>query len=170
MGVATYVGRALRAVQFKQANTIWAVTGRQTPWADENVPVQPLPTITSILEPVCFVKPQIIKLCKTVTSGGDVQILGQRYAFVDDDDALTESARYIYSLARFDPTIGQPYGDFRQVGLYVNLIPATGYDNDLWLDPLNVADPGVLIYASSDTVTTMSIQRIELVEIIIEFR
>ncbi len=170
MGVTSYGGRARRALLHKDNSVYWVGIGRTTSWTNEASPPAAAPGTTSIEEPICFVKPQMVSLVKPVNSGEDITVLGQKYAYVADENAVAQGARFLYIMAKFDPTLGQPYGNFRQVGVTSDLVPATGYDTASWLDPANVDSPGLLEYLHNDAVTNMSLSRQEVIEIIIEFR
>lgn len=168
MGVSHYKGRALRALQFKQNNEIWGVIGRTSPYPDNDKLIPPLPSQESVPEPICYVRPQFLSLCRNVAVGGNIEIGGQRYEFIADNDAVDSDAYFLYALYRFDPTIGQPYGNYRQCGMVVNLEPADGYDNAVWLAPENVINPGILCFSENDTVATMSLARSEIIEMLYE--
>ena len=170
MGCTTYVGRARRALMTKQNSTFWVAVARTTIWPNEQSPPSPSPGVTSIDEPICFVKADNVRLCKLVNSGGDINHLGQAYQFVDDTNAISEMARFLYLHAEFHPAQGQPYGSFRQIAVFSGLVPKAGYESDLWLAPTNVQNPGVLEYLDNDVVTVMSLTKYEVVPIIIEFR
>jgi hypothetical protein len=170
MAVTTYSGRARRALLHKTNSTYFVGIGRTTAWDDEDNPPDPLPTASTIEEPVVYVTPTQVTLCKVVSSGEDVTHLGTKYEFVADVDAIDEGARFLYMLARFDPTSGQPYDTFRQVALFSNLTPASGHESDSWLAPANVDDEGLLEYLDNDVATIMTDTRLEVIEIMIEFR
>ncbi len=170
MAVTTYIGRSRRALLHKDNSTYWVAIGRTTAWEDENVPPAETPGATDIEEAICFVQPQLASLCRPVNENGDFTHLGQQYAYVADEDALVEDGRFLYILAKFDPTEGQPYGEFRQTGIFCNLVPVAGYEQAQWLAPANVADRGVLEYLDNDVKTTMAQNRQEVIEIVIEFR
>ena len=170
MAVTTYAGRARRALLHKTNSTYWMAIGRTTAWDDEENPPDPSPSATAIEEPIVYVTPTSVSLCKVVSSGEDVTHLGTKYAFVADEDAIDEGARFLYMLGRFDPTSGQPYDTFRQVALYSNLTPSTGHESDSWLAPANVDDAGLLEYLDNDVSTIMTDTRLEVIEIMIEFR
>lgn len=170
MAVTTYSGRARRALLHKTNSTYWVAIGRTTAWDDEDNPPDPTPSTSAITEPIIYVTPTTVSLCKVVTSGEDITHLGTKYEFVADEDAITEGARYLYMLARFDPTSGQPYDTFRQVAMYSNLVPGTGHESDSWLAPANVSSEGLLEYIDNDVATIMTETRLEVIEIMIEFR
>ena len=170
MAVTTYAGRARRALLHKQNSTYWISIGRTTAWDDEENPPDPSPSASTIEEPIIYVTPTTVSLAKVVTSGEDITHLGTKYEFVADGNAIAEGARYLYLLARFDPTSGQPYDTFRQVALFSNLVPASGHESDSWLAPANVSSEGLLEYLDNDVSTIMTETRLEVIEIMIEFR
>ena len=170
MAVTTYSGRSRRALLHKTGSTYWVAIGRTTAWDNEESPPDPSPNDTGVTEPIIYVTPTTVALCKVVTSGEDITHLGTKYEFVADEDAITEGARFLYLMTRFDPTSGQPYDTFRQVGLYSNLVPASGHESDSWLAPANVSDAGLLEYIDNDVATIMTETRLEVIEIMIEFR
>lgn len=170
MAVTTYASRSRRALLHKQNSTFWVCVGRTTAWDDEQVPPDPSPSDSAITEPIVYVAPTTVSLCKVVSSGEDITHLGTKYEFVADEDAVDENARFLYIMARFDPTVGQPFDTFRQIALYSNLTPVAGHESDSWLAPANVSDEGLLEYIDNDVATVMAITRLEVIEIMIEFR
>ncbi len=170
MGVTTYAGRARRALLHKQNSVYWVGIGRTTAWNDEQAPPDPQPGSADFEEPIIYVKPTNVSLCKIVSTGEDITHLGTKYAFVPDANAIAESARFMYIFARFDPTAGQPFGNFRQIGVFSNLVPAEGHEGDSWLAPENVNDEGMLEFIAHDIVTVMTNSRLEVVEVLLEFR
>ncbi len=170
MGVTTYKGRTRRALLHKQNSVYWVGIGRTTPWTDEQAPPDPQPGLAALEEPILYVKPTKVTLCRVVSSGEDITHLGTKYAFVSDEEAINQSARFMYIFARFDPTAGQPYENFRQIALFSNLVPGPGHEGDSWLAPENVADEGLLEFIAHDIVTVMTSARLEVVEALLEFR
>lgn len=170
MGVTTYKGRARRALLHKQNSVYWVGIGRTTPWENEAAPPDPQPGLASLEEPIIYVKPTNVSLCRIVTSAEDVTHLGTKFAFVSDDNAVEENARFLYIFARFDPTAGQPYGDFRQIAVFSGLAPDEDHVGDSWLSPANVTQEGLLEFIAHDIVTVMAPTRLEVVEIMLEFR
>lgn len=170
MAVTSYAGRARRALLHKDNSVYWVAVGRTTQWPDDENPPDPTPGDSDIDEPIIFVKPTTVSLCKTVESGEDITHLGQKYAFVADENAIDEGARFLYLLTRLDPTSGQPYDNFRQTAVFTNVVPASGHGTDSWLEPNDVDDSGLMEYLANDIVTTMASTRLEVIEIMIEFR
>ena len=170
MGATTYSGRILRALQFKTDNEIWGAIGRTTAWDSEVLPPDDPVDTTTVEEPIVYVKAGLVSLAKIVETGEDISINLQGYAYVDDVDAYDEDARFLIIVVTFDPLLSHPYGNFRQMGLFANIMPTTGHELDLFLIPEHVSNEGVLVYIHNDTVTTMSAVRQEEVKIALEFR
>jgi len=170
MAVIPYTARARTALLHKTYSTYWVAVGKTTAWDDELAPPSPEAGLTDIEEHIVFVKAELVSLCRFVNSQEDVMIRGRRYRYVEDSNALTELGRFIYIKARFDPSIGQPYGIFRQMGVFSNLVPAAGHTDDLWLDPDDVEDTGVLEYVENTAPIVMSLEREEIVQVIFEFK
>jgi hypothetical protein len=170
MATTTYTGRARRALLVKSNSTFWVCIGRTTAWEHEESPPSAAPGAVDVEEPIVFVKASDVSLCKYVAEGGDIEWFGDHYEFVDDDDAIEEQARFLYMVAEFHPAQGQPYGNFRQVGVYSNLVPATGHETETWLAPINVSDKGILEFIQNDVVTQQSVTRYERIPVVIEFR
>jgi hypothetical protein len=148
MGIASYDACVQIALYRKQHYSWWAVLGKTTPWPDESVPPIETPASHNVDEPIVYVRPDTITLCKPVSSGGDITVAGQQYAFVADAAAYTDMARFIYIHAEFnvEENPGMPWGNFRQYGISTNLVPVAGHENDQWLAPANVQNPGKLEY------------------------
>ena len=170
MGVTTYQGRARRALLHKQNSVYWVAIGRTTPWENEAAPPEPQPGSAQLEEPIIYVRPTNVSLCRIVSSGEDISHLGTKYAFVSDAQAIEQNARFMYIFARFDPTAGQPYNDFRQIAVFSNLEPAANHDGDSWLAPAHVEREGLLEFLAHDIVTIMANTRLEVVEVMLEFR
>jgi len=170
MAITTYSGRARRALLHKTNSTYWVAVGRTTPWGDDLAPPSPNPSVVDIEEAIIFVKAEYVSLAKFVQSGGDVIVKGDRYSFVQDGDAILEQARFLYIRGRFDPSQGQPYGTFRQIAVFSNVVPATGHEDDTWLAPADISSRGVLEYIDNKPPTQMDTESEEVIQAIIEFR
>jgi hypothetical protein len=170
MGVTSYKKRAKLALLDKTNSIFWVAIGRTSEWPNEAAPPVAAPGDLGLEEPICYVRPQTISLCKLVDTGEDVIHKGNKYAFVTDANAVAEDARFLYLFARFDPTSGQPYANFRQVAVYDGLRAVAGHESDLWLAPSNVDSPGQWEYLDNDVVTTMTSSRIQVIELVVEIR
>lgn len=170
MGTTKYQGRAESALLKKQHCTFWVAIARTSVWPNEQAPPSPSPGDDTFNEPICFVRADNVRLCRPVSEGGDIVYRNQPYEFVDDAVAVAEHARYLYMHAEFHPAQGQPYGPFREISVFSNLVPKAGHENDLWLSPTDVASLGVFQYQDFDVAQNMSIERYEVVPIMIEFK
>ena len=165
------VERARCALLNKTGSVFWIGVGRRTAWSDENAPPDPDPTAVAIEEPIVYVRAAFVRLAKTVTIHEDVVHLGQKYAWVADADAITQGARWLYIKAELNPGLdGQPYHAFRQVGIFNNLVPATGHETDDWLAPANGASPGAIVYLCNVIARDLVEGRTEAVPVMREFR
>lgn len=169
MGAVPYVGRILRALQFKQQNEFWGAIGRTTAWDNENSPPDDSLELVNLYEPIVYIKATVVSLARVVGAGGDIIINGNRYDYVNDEDVYNLDARYLILLFNVDPTKGHPVRNFRQIGFFANLVPTTGHTLDLYLLPANVSNTGKMIYIHNDTVTTMAANRQEEIKIALEF-
>jgi hypothetical protein len=170
MATTTYKSRARRALLLKDNSTFWGAIGRVTAWDNEASPPDPSPASTAVEETICYVQASLVALCTPVDDDEDVTVLGQKYAYVADEDAIDEGARFIYVKVIFDPSAGQPYDTFRQIGLFSDLVPSAGYESETWLAPENVDSSGLLEYLSNEQSTNMSTSKKEIIEIVIENR
>lgn len=170
MGVTSYHARIAQALTLKANPSIWCALGHTAEWPSEPTPTAEDPSISVIDTPIVYVVPNTISLAKVVSSNGDFVIAGQAYAFVSDANAYTETARFLYMKFHFDPALGQPYANFRQHGIYVGLVPGSGHENDQWLAPVNVSNPGRLYFVENHTVKSLDLGESRDIEILIEFR
>lgn len=159
----SYSLRSVINLDLKTNHTFWIVVGQTGDWAAEPTPDAFAPGDTSISTPVVAIKPVVMSLCREV-SEGDYLLLaeGQRasvtiegvyhyFAFVADEDYLTEYARFLYMHAIYDTPAGMPAPsteEFRQYSLYLDLVPAAGYESADWLAPGNIDDYGILAYSN----------------------
>ncbi len=170
MGVTCYSARARRALAYKSTNTFWCAIGGTAAWTNEAAPPSPVPATTALDTPIVYVLPTMVSLAAPVSSGGSVTINGQQYALISDANAVSQSARYLYMLARFDPSMGMPVANFREFGIFTALEPMAGHENDPWLAPANVVSPGVLEYLSYYIEQSLGGNNLSTIESIIEFR
>lgn len=170
-GLHSYMGRARLALLFKEHSTLWAAFGRTTEWVDEDDPdvlENPL-TVESLEEPIVYVKSSFVSLCKQVDDNGDVTVGGQDYEFVEDEDAISEEAMYLYSLYELNGPGGMPTGTYRQVAVFSNVVPAAGHASDDWLLPEDVDDFGNIEYMANRTKIVFTSGEVRQERVIIEF-
>jgi len=170
-GAAAYAGRVGRALDFKGSKTLWCGIGRQIGWVDDLYPPEPDLTALTIEEPLVYVKADFTTLCVWSEVEADVEVADNYFAYIADVDALDNFARFLYAQFTFDGTIvGMPFGQFRQVGVFSDLVPASGHESDIWLPPANVSSVGTLEYISNRRPVTFSDGEVRMERIIIEFK
>jgi hypothetical protein len=182
----SYGLRSLINLDLKTNHEFWVVIGQTDDWTSEPTPDAFAPGDTSIADPVVAIKPAVLSLCREV-SEADYNLLleGQRasvviegvshyFAFVADEDYLTEYARFLYMHAIYSTPLGMPSpssGDFRQYSVYLDLTPAAGYESADWLEPANVDDYGILAYSNKrEAIAVNSGGPIVIVPVLIELR
>lgn len=169
LNTTTYDCRVRTALLWKQNTIPWIAVGRTAVWANEQNPPDPSPGATDIEEAIVFAKATNVKLCKPVTEGEDITVDGQKYAYVDDEDAYTEYARYVFVEATLDPAV-MPYANYRQKGIFADLVPVAGHEADTWLAPADVSDVGHLLYLANKTVKSYGPGETRIERTVIEFR
>ena len=182
----SYGLRSLINKDLKTNHTLWFVIGQTGDWAAEPSPDAFAPGNDTIATPVVAIKPAVTSLCREVSSG-DFALLaeGQRasviiegvthyFAFVADADYLTEYARFLYSHAIYSTPLGHPSpgsGSFRQYSVYLDLVPAAGYESADWLAPANIDDYGILAYSNKrEAIDVNSSGPIVVVPMLMEIR
>lgn len=167
---AQYEGRVERALLAKEHCTFWVAIGRtDTEWTDEEDPPTVSPGTADLDEPLVYVKAQSVHLCVIDLSAYDVQVAGVGYRFVNDVDAYTESARFLYVAATLDADAGMPAEAYRQKAVYSNLVPVAGHDSDAWLAPENVDDTGPIWVLANKTLKSFGAGEVREERTVIEF-
>ena len=182
----SYGLRSLINLDIKTNHEFWVVIGQTDDWTSEPTPDAFAPGDTSIADPVVAIKPAVLSLCREV-SEVDYLLLaeGQRasvviegvshyFAFVADEDYLTEYGRFLYLHAIYSTPLGMPSpstGSFRTYGLYADLVPSAGYESADWLAPANIDDYGILLYSNRrEAIAVNSSGPIVICPILIECR
>jgi hypothetical protein len=147
----------------KNGEDLWVVMGKTSAWTDEESPDTPLPGDITIVEPIVAIKIATKYVCKEITEEAYLLLAGAERAvvvidetmvylqLVDDEDAYTEAARYLYLKVTYDPVIeAHPsFTSFRVYYVTSGLTPAAGYESADWLAPANVDDYGLVEYENS---------------------
>ena len=159
----SYGLRSLINRDLKTNYDLWFVVGQTEEWGDPDTPEAFAPGDTAIATPVVAIRPAVVSLCREVSEVDYNALLeGQRasvviegvthyFAFVADEDYLTEYARFLYAHAIYSTPLGHPSpssGTFRQYSVFASLTPAAGYEDADWLAPANVDDYGILLYSN----------------------
>ena len=183
----SYGLRSLINLDLKTNHEFWIVIGQTDAWDNEGDTPEPFaPGDTSIATPVVAIKPAVLSLCREV-SEADYNLLleGQRasvviegvthyFAFVADEDYLTEYGRFLYMHAIYSTPLGMPSpssGTFRSYSVHCSLTPAAGYEDADWLAPANIDDYGILLYSNKrEAIAVNSSGPIVVVPCLIELR
>ena len=160
---ASYGLRSLINLELKNNHVFWIVVGQTGDWDAEPAPNAFVPGDTTIADPVVAIKPVVITLAREVSLADYNNIAeGHRvtvaiegvvhyFAYVEDEDYLTEYGRFLYMHAIYSTPLGMPSpdtGTYRQYSVFVNLVPSAGYEEAEWLEPANIDDYGTLIYSN----------------------
>jgi hypothetical protein len=161
--------KVYQAINFVNNNVFWVgIAQNTTEWADEYDPPAPSPSVSELTEPISYQRVLLSDAFLVVPlSGGEIEYIDERYTQVDEEDAYTENAHYVYVKAVFDGN-DHPLVEFRQYGLYINLTPANGYENYYALLPSQVDDVGVLVAYNNVCKHQRELYKREFIEFIIE--
>lgn len=182
----SYGLRSLINLDLKSNHTFWIVVGQTDEWDAEPSPDSFAPGDSSINDPVIAIKPSTVSLCREVSLNDYNQLLeGQKayvsiegvnhyFAFVADEDYLTEYARFLYMHAIYSTPLGHPSpatGYFRQYSLYCDLVPAAGYESADSLVPANIDDYGILLYSNKrEKIAVSSEGPVVILPVLVELR
>lgn len=159
----SYGLRSLINLDLKTNHEFWFVLGQTGDWVAEPSPDAFAPGDTTIATPIVAIKPSVLSLCREVSQVDYEALLeSQRasvviegvthyFAFVEDANYLTEYARFLYMHAIYSTPLGHPSPsteEFRQYSVFVDLVPAAGYEDADWLAPGNIDDYGILAYSN----------------------
>jgi hypothetical protein len=141
----------------------WLAFGRTSAWPNEANPPDVELATADIDEAFVFVKPIVLSMARVVSEADYLALppgqgarivvndVASYFALVADEDAFTQFARWVYYRAELNPITGMPVASYRQVGVFVGLVPAAGYEQHAWLAPGNVQSRGRLIRLSNGT-------------------
>lgn len=166
-GAMVYSADVLAALDLKNQHTFWLAVGRTTtPWSDEENPDDEILTTTDIIEIAGYKLADVVSLVK-LDGGGPIAFNGQNYSLVNDVDAFTEGARFLYIKASL--THDQfPVVAFRQTAVYADLTPNGGHEADDPILPGDVSDNGILIYYRNHVVRTRDTDIVDIIELVME--
>lgn len=148
MATSTLYSHIDSAIQLqKQVDTAYFVIGKTSAWTDDNNPPTEDINVTSLTEVIGYKKVSKFSLAKPLADGENttyptITYAGTRWALIPVNKAYEEGARWLYAEAEIYPT-DLPLGQYRQVGIQVNVIPKQGVTKPNLL-PSEVSNPGVL--------------------------
>ena len=134
MAIETLQSHVMVALMAKNdLPNLWLSMGQTTPWPDEEIPpaetmdTDHLDGITGFkhFERALLVAP-LSSDVSAVPVGNEIVYKGNQWKIVADADAYKEGARYLYLETHIEPG-DLPYVVYRQIGVYRNLTPKTGY-------------------------------------------
>ena len=166
MGKLTKVGRVQRGIDFKRRrNSIWLGIGRTTVWPDETEP--PVEDVTATTVEELFGMKRFTESCLvTQDDNGSILFQGQYYKKLSDSEAIELQATDLY--VRFDLQPDEfPGIDYRQIGVFVDSQPKSGFQSFLALSPSNFDKLGQLVYLSNEVKRSRYTNTRHLVELII---
>ncbi|AUO79638.1 hypothetical protein BSP10_235 [Bacillus phage BSP10] len=151
MATSTLYSHIYDAIQLQSKwDNAYLVFGKTSPWTDEDNPPQEDPNAAAIQEIVGYKKVRQFSLARPLEQGEQptdtpypvVTYNQQQWVLIPVDKAYTEKARWVYIEAEIQPD-DFALGEYRQVGIHVDLKPANGVTKQNLL-PSEVADPGIL--------------------------
>lgn len=169
--------KVYNALSFKNDNTFWiCIAQNVTEWDDEYNPpaesadtqvlTEPISCQRVVLSDIFLVKP--VSGATAPTSASEIYFDGDYYTQVDDADAYTENAHHVYMKAILNSD-EHPLVEYRQYGLFMNLVPISGYENYYILLAAQVNDYGVFIDYNNTSPHQRELYKRDFIEFIVEF-
>lgn len=165
MPIVTNTGCVRLCKLMKDNFTFWFGVGRTTPWTNESNPPQETANTTVISEIQGFKRVEQV-LYVVPDNNGTIIFKGQKYRVVNEQNIYTDGARYLYFSAwlMFDDF---PVVTFRQTGLFVDVVPQSGYENYDILLPTQVQSYRMIAYVNHQPRIRVSWGK-DLLEMIVE--
>lgn len=123
--ITAYVDAALALLA--KSNTTYVAIGKTSAWENENIPPMPEEKVKDIQEIVGYKKMGTVSLCKQLkddetTNYPTITYKGTKWALIPKEKAHEEGA---FSLYLSVDIMGKdlPSGEYRQVGVYTDLVP-----------------------------------------------
>lgn len=152
-GAQAYVAKLL----YEQAPNIYIGLGKSSPWNDENNVPNSNPNATALDEPILYTKAQKVLLCKPLAEKTDssVQFGAKFYEPVPDSTQIDPDANCVFAYSKFNYEDIQKEIQFRQVGLFVGLIPNDRVTSTIIL-PTQVGALGTLLSISNNKLVNIT--------------
>lgn len=151
MGKVVDLGRTQRALDFKSRTSIWLAIGQTSVWPDEeNPPDEDLSqsTVDEVVGYKLLTESWLVTVGSELTS--TLEVDGVYYDKVADVDADTARPVNLYMKFTIEPD-ELSLVTYRQVGIFVDLVPTEGNSNKSVLLPSEVATTGRLVYLENST-------------------
>ena len=153
--------------------TAWGAYGRTTPWDDEDNPPAEDSTATSMEEVQGF--RLIVPANKGCVYPSDANDYDFTYHGVywkkatSFEDALENGARWALFELNLLVGDGLPVVTFRQIGLFLDLVPASGYEGYAALLPAQTDSTGTFYYYANHTKWVRAINQSDTIVFVIEY-
>ncbi|AYJ76277.1 hypothetical protein BSP12_091 [Bacillus phage BSP12] len=151
MATSTLYSHIYDAIQLQSKwDNAYLVFGKTSPWTDDDNPPKEDPNATAIQEIIGYKKVRQFSLARPLKEGEKptdspypvVTYNQQSWVLIPVDKAYEEEARWVYIETEIQPEEFE-LGEYRQVGIHVDLQPANGVAKQNLL-PSEVANPGIL--------------------------
>jgi hypothetical protein len=166
--ISTFGSHVSRALDFYNKDSIYFCIGRTTQWPDEQSPPELLPSVTDVTEIIGFKKVEVKQLV-IPDANGTIVYHNSKWSSVIPSNALSAGAKWVYvkTVIQYSDL---PVGYYRQVGLYSNLIPATGVPaGQFSLLPDQVSERGILELADNRIAAYHAADGKDTLSVIIQF-
>jgi hypothetical protein len=147
MGKLLKRGRAQRGIDFMKGRvSIWIGLARRDVWPDENIPLDEDIEATALTDDMFGMK-LFEEAALVIEDDTSNQILfeGKKYRKLTNDEALQLQATELYLKFTIEPD-EFPGITYRQVGVFIESIPAEGFSDFSALEPNKFTTLGNLIY------------------------
>lgn len=159
MAIVTNNAHVENAIRFmKQKDNMYLAIGKgTTPWSNENNPPVEDPTTSQLSELIGMKKCDTVSLARKVNVGEEptgqvVEYDGEKWLLVNEADAYTENAHYVYIKATLRGA-ELPIGTYRQAGIHTGVQLNDGVSTTAVL-PSEIKSQGVLqFYANRSPLT-----------------
>jgi len=117
------------ALQQRSAGAYMAI-GKTSAWDNDANPPEEDSNTEALTEIIGYKKVSQFSLARPLNTGETtsypvVTYGGQQWVLIPADKAFEEKARWVYVSAKIDP-LDLPSGFFRQIGVYLDLVPKSG--------------------------------------------
>lgn len=173
MSSITYAAHVRRAIEMLNKDKLYFGLGGLTPWTGEGeagvtVTIPSTTPASSISDIFAYQKIVSKYLVYKVDTGGDITYKGYSFKKVDVADAYANDAYFLYLEASFNYD-ELPIKTYRQLGLYVDLVPSSGSTNNQVLLPYQVDSVGVLEYIMNFEAIARAADNIDTARVIIQY-
>lgn len=142
--------------------------GRTGAWTDEASPPTPAGTETTLDTPIGYKKASTYKLVVLDNTNGTIEYRGSKYREITSETAIAEGCTLIYLYTKINDT-DLPLVQYRQVGIFTELVRTSGAAGLSVLLPAQVQSVGILNAIDNRKVTTRQTDQYEELSILLQF-